>query len=93
MHQTISAKSVTITATRTCPDGHTSTATLTARATLAKAGPVVHHPTGVATASCRSCSLPLPAAVLTVPDDVRADLNEWARRRGLPTATEWAVTR
>lgn len=91
MHQTLSAKLVTIDATRSCPGGHTVATTLTARATLTASGPVVHHPTGVAMTSCRTCAQPLGAPVLTVPDGVRAGLNDWAKRRGLPTATEWAV--
>lgn len=91
MHQTISAKLVRITSTQSCPAGHTSTTTLTARATLTASGPVVHHPTGVATTSCRTCPGRLGDAVLAVPDGVRADLNAWATRRGLPVATEWTV--
>lgn len=92
MHQTISTKLVRITATQPCPKGCTSTTTIIARATLTGSGPVVHHPRGVATTSCRKCSVKLTAdPVLTVPDGLRADLNGWAERRGRQTATDWAV--
>lgn len=81
---------VVVSAAWSCPAGHTSTTSVTAVASL--------HPRPSLTAQlrvhptrCRSCPAPLPARPdVTVPDEVRTQLTEWARRSGVP-CDEWAV--